>query len=112
MQCQQHLRRCCQSINPLIEDLGLFASCVKPPGRLSNKFGQRTGDHYWSFYRVQAAANDDSYDDDLANDLEDVKQRHPDVAGDSDVHGWIADLKRIEDLPAVEADQLPIGNLK
>jgi|DEB0MinimDraft_10_1074344.scaffolds.fasta_scaffold05995_2 hypothetical protein len=98
-----------KSINPHIEHLDIFVSCVKPPARLNNKFGQRSGDHYWSFYRMLEAANDESYDDELADDLEAVKQRHPGVAGESDAHGWIADLTRIEDVPMVDLDQIPVG---
>ena len=81
-----------KSINPKIEPLGLFVSCFKPPERLNNKFGQRTGDHYWSLYRHAESANDDLYDDDLAIELEAVIQKYPGVAGESDASDWVSDL--------------------
>ena len=69
---------------------------MKPPEKLTNKFGQRTGDHYWSLYRD--AANDDSYDDSLADDLEAVKQKHPGLVGDADPDGWVNDLTSLDEL--------------
>jgi hypothetical protein len=86
-----------KSINPKIESLDLFVGCMKPPEKLTNKFGQRTGDHYWSFYCMPEAANDASYDG-LEEELETVKQSHPELAGESDAHSWIGDLQRTEDV--------------
>lgn len=49
------------SINPRIEDLGLYVACVTPPKPILNKFRQPSGQHLWSFYR-DTAANDAVYD--------------------------------------------------
>lgn len=49
------------SINPRIEDLGLYVACVTPPKPILNKFKQPSGQHLWSFYR-DMAANDSFFD--------------------------------------------------
>jgi len=47
-------------INPRIADLGLYVTCVKPPHKILNQFGQSSGQMLWSFYRE--SANDPCYD--------------------------------------------------
>jgi len=48
-----------KSINPKIMPLGFFVSCVKPPMRIRNQFGQIAGDWIYTLYRADNAANDD-----------------------------------------------------
>jgi len=38
-------------INPLILDLGFYIACVMPPEIILNRYNQKTGQHYWSFYK-------------------------------------------------------------
>lgn len=82
-----------KSINPKIEPLGLFVGCTKPPEKLTNKFGQRAGDHYWAFYRE--AANDDGYQDGLARELDELKKQHPEIAGISSHEEWLETLDEL-----------------
>lgn len=82
-----------KSINSKVEPLGLFVGCTKPPERLTNQFGQRAGDHYWSFYRE--AANDDGYQDGLAKELQELKKQHPEIAGISSQEEWLESLDEI-----------------
>lgn len=44
-------------VNPRIQDLGLYVTCVKPAYKILNRFGQSSGQMLWSFYR-DVAAND------------------------------------------------------
>jgi len=58
-----------KNVNPKIEQLGLVIGCSKP-FRLFNAPGRRLkNEHLWSFYRIEAA-NDDDIDgiDDFDND--------------------------------------------
>lgn len=60
-------------INCRIEDLGLYVTCVKPPHKILNQFGQSSGQMLWSFYKEQSA-NDPCYNQqklevDLARDV-------------------------------------------
>jgi hypothetical protein len=48
-------------INPRIASMGLMVASTKPLRAFTNKYGQSTGEHLWSFYR-DVAANDDNYD--------------------------------------------------
>jgi hypothetical protein len=48
-------------INSRIADLGLYVTCVKPPYKILNQYGQPSGQMLWSFYR-ERAANDSCYD--------------------------------------------------
>jgi hypothetical protein len=64
-----------KDINPKLLEFGLYLACTKPPQAIINKFGQRAGDHIWSFYQV--AANDDTYEqgstvEDWERELEDA----------------------------------------
>lgn len=82
-----------KTINPRIDDLGLYVACVKPPRKITNQFGQPSGQMLWSFYRDQAA-NDPVFDDDLKADLEKLKEQYPELR-DSDGSGiddWIETL--------------------
>ena len=49
-------------INPRIEDLNLQVACFRPSKPIKNKFGQKTGQNLWSFFRIQDAANDPIFD--------------------------------------------------
>lgn len=49
-----------KGVNSKIRDLGLRVGCVKPVASIPNRFGQPSGVHLWSFYRVDAA-NDPEY---------------------------------------------------
>jgi len=70
------------SINPRIEDLGLYVACVTPPKPILNKFRQPSGQHLWSFYR-DTALNDPIYDQssflmaELAADLQYLQTELP-----------------------------------
>jgi len=48
-------------INSRIADLGLYVTCVKPPYKILNQYGQPSGQCLWSFYRDHAA-NDPCFD--------------------------------------------------
>jgi predicted 2-oxoglutarate/Fe(II)-dependent dioxygenase YbiX len=69
-------------INPRIEKLGLFIACTKPVTPFKNKFNQKTGEMLWSFYRDQAA-NDPDYDESgFANELDQLKGKHPELGAE------------------------------
>lgn len=63
-----------KGVNPLIKDLGLYVSCVKPPYKILNKFDQPSGQMLWSFYRDQAA-NDPDYNQSKPETLSEALQR-------------------------------------
>lgn len=68
-----------KSINPRIEDLGLYVACVKPMRPFKNRHQQATGEMLWSFYR-DVAANDPDYDAaGLSLELDGIEQEHPDT---------------------------------
>ncbi len=66
-------------VNPRIRDMDLFVACEKPLRPFQNRFGQTTGEHLWSLYRL----SDEDEDDDLAeafrNDLDELLDEHPDA---------------------------------
>jgi hypothetical protein len=67
-------------VNPKIKDLGLYVSCVKPPYKINNKFGQPSGQMLWSFYREaanDAEHNPESLSDALRRDLSALKDEYP-----------------------------------
>ena len=50
-----------KQINPRVFPMGLYVGCTRPPKAIKNRFGQETGMHLWSFYRMPDAANDPIY---------------------------------------------------
>jgi len=50
-----------RDINPRILPLGLFVGCQRPLRPIKNKFGEQNRTHLWSLYRIDEAANDDTY---------------------------------------------------
>jgi hypothetical protein len=68
-------------INPRIADLGLYVTCVKPPYKILNQYGQPSGQMLWSFYRDHAE-NDPCFDqqqklaDDLRRDVQALQEIH------------------------------------
>ena len=87
-----------KQINPLIEDLGLYVACVKPPYKIHNQFGQPSGQMLWSFYRD--AANDPVYDQDklrrdLQRDVKELQKAHPDMPLSNDYLTWLNTLAEV-----------------
>ena len=88
-----------KQINPLIEDLGLYVACVKPPFKIVNQFGQPSGQMLWSFYRD--AANDPVYDHqdklrrDLQRDVKELQKAHPDMPLSNDYLTWLNTLSEV-----------------
>jgi len=87
-----------KQINPLIEDLGLYVACVKPPFKIVNQFGQPSGQMLWSFYRD--AANDPVYDQDklrrdLQRDVKELQKAHPDMPLSNDYLTWLNTLSEV-----------------
>lgn len=109
------------AVNPRIKDLGLRVACTKPPYRISNRFGQPSGMHLWSFYRVDAA-NDPEYPQES---LEDVLRRDysainadfmqgddlPTTALDDDLEAFAQRIASVDlDFEFAEIDCLPAGD--
>lgn len=51
-----------KSINPVVEDLGLYVACDKPAYRILNKFNQPSGQMVWAFFRDVESANDEHFE--------------------------------------------------
>lgn len=80
------------AVNPRIKDLGLRVACTKPPYPISNRFGQPSGMHLWSFYRVDAA-NDPACQ---PESVEDALRR--------DYSAINADFMQVDGLPTTALD--------
>jgi len=70
-----------KSLNPKIQDLGIYVACVKPAYKINNKFDQPSGQMLWSFYRE--AGNDPQYhpeslSDALRRDVSALRSEYPD----------------------------------
>lgn len=64
-----------KSINPAVQELGLYVACTKPLYRIENKYGQPSGQMIWGWYRE--AANDETFE--LEPDLVRLKEEYPDL---------------------------------
>lgn len=64
-----------KSINPAVDDLGLYVACTKPPYKILNKFNQPSGQMIWGWYRE--AANDPVFD--LEPDTVKLSDEYPDL---------------------------------
>ena len=87
-----------KTVNPLIEHLGLYVACVKPPYKIHNQFGQPSGQMLWSFYRD--AANDPVYDQDklrrdLQRDVKELQKAHPNMPIADDYLTWLNTLAEV-----------------